>query len=107
MYPFRLHLSATARSEMGIRSEVADLYDLDEEAGTVAALRAFDGTAITITSAAHGAAIWRGLIDLSNTCDDLSREPAVGPEERAFNRHAAAGLAGACSRLTARLRVAA
>lgn len=89
-------LSGYALSELEIRSEVASL----EEDGpdVYAALQARRGRHLLVTPETHES-IWRGLVELSNHCDYLSRDYDVDFEERRANRFASVGLSGLAQRI--------
>jgi hypothetical protein len=85
-----------AKSELEIRKPEADDYDEPE---VRAVLAAFDGDAL-VFDPADAEAVWRGLTDLSNMTDELSREPGVSSDERTANRHASQGLATTATKVS-------
>jgi hypothetical protein len=77
-----------AESELGIRKEAIDEFDEPE---IRAVLEAFDGRSL-VFSPDQTETIARGLTELSNFTDDLSRETSIDQEERTRNRYASQGL---------------
>lgn len=86
----RIH-SATALSELEVQLDGSDLgLDSPDLLALMAALDLSGERLVFLPG--DGAAVARGLLELSNACDEQANDPAVSADERAHNRKASASL---------------